>query len=153
MIDPTLTISIDRSGMSGSPAPLVLAGDLSEDLVVVTFAPPAKIWQYGYAPGSADIHGSELTSAALVQALLGFSFYPLTDSETAMRAAQAEVEAALAQFRYAVTTQISGAPAEVWTCDPGSVQLVDSSGRTYADLANTHPKFSVSIPVYPIPGS
>lgn len=152
MTDPTLTVTIDRSGMPGSLSPLVFSGVRDSTVLgIVGYQPPATQWRIGYAPDAADVHGSEPVSAAYQQAILGFDWLrALGSTETQVQASRKEVEAALAQFSYTVTTQVSGAPAEVWAADPGS-QV--PSARTYVDLANRSPVFAVTIPVYPIPGS
>lgn len=146
MTDPTLTISIDRTSLSLSP--LVFSASLGTTLGILDYQPPAKQWRRGYAPDSADVHGSELLSAAYQQAILGFDWVRDGDStETQVQASRVEVEAALAQFSYTVTTQVSGAPAEVWAADPGA-QV--PSARTYSNLRHRNPVFDVTIPVYPI---
>lgn len=147
MTDPTLTITIDRTSLSLSP--LVLSGTVDGNaLGVVSYQPPALQWRRGYMPDSADNHGSEVVSAAYQQAILGFDWVRDNDStETQVQASRVEVAAALAQFSYTVTTQVSGAPAEVWSADPGD-QV--PSARTYSDLVYRNPVYAVSIPVYPI---
>lgn len=154
MTDPavTLTISIDRSGMPGSPSPLVFSATLDGTaLGIVGYQPPATDWRRDYAPDSADVHGSELIAAAYQQAILGWDWVDDNAStETQVQASRKEVEAALAQFSYPITTQVSGAPAEVWLAEPGTQT---PSARTYEDLANRNPVFAVSVPVYPIPSA
>jgi hypothetical protein len=151
--DPTLTISIDRSGMPGALEPLVFSGAVdATPLGIYDYQEPARQMRVTYAPDSADIHGSEATGAALQQAVLGWDWAAdHATSETDVQAAYDEVAAAISQFSYLVTTQVSGAPARVWSADPGS--LIPSP-RDYSDLSDptTH-VYSVSLPVFPIPGS
>jgi hypothetical protein len=150
VVDPTLTISIDRSGMTGSLGPLEFSGKLDgTSLGIVNYQAPARQSRTAYAPDSINIHGSEAIGAAWQQAILSFEWVCDTaSSETDVQAAYDEVVAALEQFSYPVTTQVSGAPAQSWAADMGSCA---PSGRTYADLANTNPVYAVTIPVYPIP--
>lgn len=150
MVDPTLTISIDRTSLSLPP--LVFSGTLdSNDLGVVDYQQPALQMRVGYVPDSVDRHGSQKNSAAYQQAILGWDWVAdQAASETESQAAYLEVAAALAQFDYTITTQVSGAPAQVWDPDPGSVV---PSSRTYEDLSNLTQVFAVTVPVYPIAGS
>lgn len=153
MTDPTLTISLSRSTAAGGPTPLLFSGALDGTaLGVVNYQPPARQSRVTYAPDSIYVHGSEPIAASWQQAMLNFDW--MLDSaadEAAVQAAYAEVVAAVGQFSYSVTTQINGAPAEVWAADMGSVVPPQ---RTFVDLA--HPDalvVAVTIPVYPIPGS
>lgn len=150
MTDPTLTISIDRTSLSLSA--LVFSGSLDGTVLgIVNYQPPAFQMRVNYAPDSADVHGSEALSASYQQALLSFDWMrDASTTETQVQAAREEVRAALAQFSFTVTTQVSGAPAEVWSASPGSLT---PPARTYMDLTHLTPVFGVSIPVYPIPGS
>lgn len=153
MTDPTLTISIDRASLPGSLSPLVLSATIdSNPLGIVNYQAPARQARVSYAPDSRDVHGSESDGASWQQALLSFDWMCDTaDDETDLQAAYEEVVAAVGQFKYPVTTQVSGAPAQVWSADMGSVTPPQ---RTFVDLA--HPDalvVAVSIPVYPIPGS
>ena len=151
MTDPTLTITIDRTSLSLSP--LVLSGSAdSNALGIVSYQAPPRLALVTYAPDSINITGSEALAAKLQHANLNFDWMcDTTDDETDMQAAYVEVAAALGQFSYLVTTQVSGAPAEVWSADMGSVTPPQ---RTYVDMV--HPDalvIAVTIPVYPIPGS
>ncbi|HKY58311.1 MAG TPA: hypothetical protein VJL80_09760 [Aeromicrobium sp.] len=155
MSDPTLSITISRTLVAGSPAPLALSGhDSAATLWVVRFRPPAKIRRNEYAEQGSPFHGSELTGSSLDHGLLGFHFTVNgAASETALQAAVDEMETALAQPWYDVTTQISGAPPQVWEADPGSCEIAGEGEREYLDLANLNTVYAVTIPVYPIPGS
>jgi hypothetical protein len=147
MTDPTLTITISRTSLSLSPLVFSAALDVNP-LGIVGYQPPALQWRLGRMPDSADVHGSETISASYQQSILGWDWVREDGStETQVQASRKEVEAALGQFSYTITTQISGAPAEVWSADPGD-QV--SSARSYEDLANANPVFAVTVPVYPI---
>lgn len=145
-----LTITIDRTGLSLSP--LVLSGvDDDHDYGITAYQPPALQARVGYMPDSGDIDGSEAISSSWQQSLLGFSFVPdHADDETDVQASYAEVAAAVGQFSFTVTTQVSGAPAQVWSADRGSIALAAGS-RSYLDLTAVPPVYSITIPVYPVP--
>jgi len=150
MTDPTLTISIDRTGLSLGA--LAFSGALDgTTLGIVGYQPPALQSRVTYAPDSINIHGSEAIAASWQQAILGFDWVRDGDStETEVQASYAEVAAAIAQFSYVVTTQVSGAPAQLWRADPGSIV---PAARTYSDLTYRNPVYAVTLPVYPIPGT
>lgn len=147
MTSPTLTVSIGRTSLSLSP--LVFSGTVDGNVLgVVNFQAPAYLPRIKYAPDSDDVHGSEPISWAYQQGLLSWDWMrDRSTSETQVQAARDEVRAALAQFSYTVTTQVSGAPAEVWAANPGTLT---PPARTYVDLAYLVPVFVVTIPVYPI---
>lgn len=149
MTDPTLSISISRSAAAGGPTALVFDAQPGATLGIVSYQPPALQQRIAYAPDSVDIHGSEAIGASYQQALLSFDWMrDGSTTETQLQASFAEVATALAQMSYTVTTQVSGAPAQVWAADPGSMV---PAARTYVDLVNPNTVvYSVTIPVYPI---
>lgn len=154
MIIPTLTITIGRAALELPP--LVLHGTAAAggDLGIVRYLPPSRIPRTTYAPDSGDVDGSEPVATAWQQTNLGFDWVPDTaTTETAVQASYAEVVAALAQFSFPVTTEVSDAPAEVWTANRGSIAPGSTDGRTHIDLARLRPIYAVTIPVQPIPGS
>lgn len=143
-----LTVTIDRTSLSLSP--LVMSGtDDSNDLGVVNYTPPAKQQRLGQMPDSDSVHGTEYTSMAYQQARMNFDI--VTDKatdEAGVQTYQREVEAALGQFEFTVTTQVGNADAEVWSANAGD--LIPPA-RTYVDLVNHNPVYGVSIPVFPVP--
>lgn len=149
MTDPTLTISISRSTAAGGPTALVFDAQPGATLGIVAYQPPGLQQRITYAPDSMSVHGSEAIGTSWQQALLTFDWVrDGATSESDVQTSYAEVAAALAQMSYTVTTQVSGAPAQVWAADPGSLA---PSARTYVDLVNPGMVvYSVSIPVYPI---
>lgn len=153
MTDPTLTISIARATDAGGPTALDFsAANDATDLGIVSYQAPAHLNLVEYAPPSGNMNGSEAVGSSLQHALLSFDWMCDTaDDEADMQAAYAEACAAVDQFSYLVTTQVNGAPAQVWAADSGSVT---PPARTYADLA--HPDalvMTVTIPVYPTPST
>lgn len=149
MTAPTVTITIDRSSLSLSD--LTFVGSGSSGYGLVSYQPPLMVARNTYAPSSRFTDGGELVGGAWEKTNIAFDWYALAAStETAVQAAFAAVVAAIGQFSFEVTTQVSGAPAQVWQADRGSMS---PSQRTYVDLANHCPVYAVTIPVQPIPGS
>jgi hypothetical protein len=153
IIVPEVTITLDRSGMPGSPAPLIFYGATGlGGLVILRYMPPAQSARTTYMPDAGDVDGSEAIGSAWQQAVLAWDWRPDgATSETIVQAARNEVLAAIGQFEFEVTTRVSDAPAEVWQADRGSMALGGSDGRQYVDLANLIPQYAVTVPVYPIP--
>lgn len=154
MTAPTVTVKIDRSGLAVPAADLVASGTRAGSLFgIVRFIPPAMIARTGYMPNSRYVDGSEETSVAWEEAILGFDWIPLNAnaaSETAVQAAYAEMIEAIGQIRFSVKTQVSGAPEQAWRGTRGSMVLGGSNGRTYVDLQYRVPVYGVTIPVHPI---
>lgn len=148
MTAPQLTITISQTGDD-----LVLSGTPGEGAYGITsYSPPALQARLVYAPDSAYTHGSEATGSAWQQAVLSFSWVPDTAADEGdVAATYAAVVAAIGQFSFTVTTQISDAAAELWSGRHGSIALASGS-RGYTDLAHHNPVYNVTIPVYPIPG-
>lgn len=151
-LDPTLTINISRLLLPGDLDPLEFSATLDgTTLGILSYQEPAMLQRLGYMQDHPDVDGSELTSASLQKVLLGFDWFAdLAETEAEAQSAKVEVRAALRQIAYTVTTQVSGAPAEVWFADPGNMT---PSPRTYDDLVNLGQAHEVSIPVQPIPGA
>lgn len=147
MTDVPATITVSRASLSLPDLVFSMAYD-GTPLGILSYQAPALLWRRNYMPDSVDTHGSELVSAAYQQAILGWDWIRDNGAtEAQVQASRKEVEQALAQFSYTVTTQVNGAPAEAWSAEPGDQT---PSARTYEDLANSNPVFSVSVPVYPI---
>lgn len=152
MTAPSLTITISRTTAAGGPTDLVLSGDdETKPLAVVNFQPAGLQSRLTYMPDSVDVDGSVPIAAAWQQAMLSFDFLrDAAASETVVQAAYLEVAAALAQFSFTVTTQVSGAPAQVWAANRGSIV---PPARDFENLTYLDPVYAVTIPVYPIAGS
>lgn len=153
MTVPTMTISVARVVDAGGPDPLTYsAADDDIPLGIVSYQAPAHVNLVVYAPDTGSVAGSEATGASLQHALLQWDWMCDTaEDEADMQAAYTEACAAVDQFAYEVTTQVNGAPAQVWQADSGTVT---PPARTFVDL--DHPDalvMSITIPVYPIPGS
>lgn len=151
MTAPTVTVSIDRTGLSLSA--LTFSGTRSGTARGISrFIPPGMVDRTTYMPDSPDVDGSEAVSTAWAQGILGFDWFPIgAANETAVQAARNEVIAAIGQFEFTVTTQVGGAPAEVWSATRGAMVLGGSDGRTFVDLSLLCPVYAITIPVFPVP--
>ena len=147
MIDPSLTISIDRTALSLSP--LVLVAENATDLGLTDYAEPALLPRVSYAPTSDFQHGDVPLGWGWQQTLLNFSFLTIADTEAESRALVDAVRNAITQgLEYEVTVTASDAAAEVWTCNPGS--LTPAGARTLVNMRHVRPVWSVSLPCYPV---
>lgn len=147
-----LTITIDRTGLALSD--LVLSGLLDANPYgIVAYSPPALQARLIALPDSASVHGTEYVGGGWQQSLLGFSWVPDQAEDAGdAQAAYREVAAAIGQFSFVVTTQVGSAAAEVWDASMGNIALAAGS-RDFTDLEHSNPVYSVTIPVYPIPGA
>lgn len=152
MTEPVLTVTIDRTGMVGAPAPLVLLGHPGTSNTVLgcsDYREPAKWVNRRMAPPSAFAHGQVVLGMTYEQSLLSFTVFPEGATEAQGKAAIFELEAAIARLQFEVTVTVGDAPGLVYVCDAGEV--VPVGDRTYTDLRYANPKWSVEIPCYPIP--
>lgn len=152
-VSPNVLISIDRTGMAGSPAPLVLAatenhGSSNTVLGVTEYGEPAIQARVQYAPTSAWLHGEEPLGWTYQQSLLAFSVAPVNSDETDGREAVEELRAALSRLSFEITVTVDDAPAETWTCTAGTVEPAGS--RTLANLRHNCPSWSVGVPAHPV---
>ena len=148
MADPSsLVISIDRTSMT--LAPLILAGnDTTRSLSIATYREPAMQPRITYAP-TGDTHGDMPLSWSYQETLHAFNVFDEgSTSEATTRAKIAELVAALGRLTYTMTVTVDGAPAETWTCRPGTVAPVDDRNST--DLQTHDALWAVTIPAYPI---
>lgn len=145
-----LTISIDRTGMAGSPAALVLTGhtDAARFLSVSDYQEPAIMPRITNAPAGDD-HGEVPLAWSWQDSILGFNvFYEGGTSEAEMRSRIAVLTAAISRLTYQTTVTVSDADAETWTCRPGSITPI--GGRTRTDMRLFNPVWSIAIPVHPV---
>lgn len=151
-VSPSLTISINRSGMAGAPAPLVFSGLLdSNQLGITEYEEPAMLPIVSYATPHDGRHGDpDPLSWRYAQTFLAWKFVTdLATTEQASRNLIADVRAAIAQaLEFSVTVTVSGATAEVWTCNPGS--LTPAGARARIDMTDPRPEWAVSLPAYPV---
>lgn len=100
-------------------------------------------------PDSDAVHGTEFTAAAKEQSSLPLEVRVQGSSAGDLASACDALEAALSQFTYETTVTVD-AVGRVWTCAPASW----STGLVLSDeSAAFFTVYSVTIPVYPIPGA
>lgn len=148
----TLTITVDRTGMAGAPDPLVLLGhDGSSNTVlsVTNFQEPAKAPRVRYAPPSDFSHGDVPLGWSWQQSLLSFDVAPFDADEGAGRAAIEELEGALSRLSFEVTVEVNDAPARTYVCTVGAV--MPNGPRTFVDMRDSDPVWTVTIPCHPVP--
>lgn len=145
----TLTISIDRTSLALVPLVMSAAND-GTPLGITDYAEPAILPRITYAPDSAYEHGSMPLARVWQDTIVGFEVTTdLAVTEAAARLLVAELRQAVSQFAFTVTVTVDGAPAETWTCHTGTVQPVGS--RTFSNIENHDPTWSVTIPAHPVP--
>lgn len=150
MVAPAVELTIDRSGLTGAPAPLMFRGVVSTATwTLMNLRVPGRVRRNTYAPDADNIHGSEVYASAWQQGLISFSARPEVADEAALQTAVSDLYAALDQRNYVVKVKIGTGMSEQWTCDPGSAEP-GSEGRTYVDLRDASPIYLVTIPCYPI---
>lgn len=109
---------------------------------------PARAWARQTA-SSPLTHGSVVTRATLEQTSINLSVYAQGASTGALVALQDTLEAAFAQFSYAVTITVDGSAKE-YTCDPADVSWGElSAPEAKAFLSRA----TLTIPCHPLPGS
>lgn len=143
----SVTVTISRTSLS-LPDLVMTATPGDSGLGVSAFQAPGRVARITYMPDSVDIHGSEPIASSWQEGLISFNV--VTDdvaSETEAQTALAALVAALGQFSYAVTTQVSGAPAQAWAARMGSFS---QPSRSLTDLETSLYECAVTIPVYPI---
>lgn len=150
----TLAVVLTFSRTSLALSPLVLSGTRDDPsstsvLGVTGYTEPPVQPRIKYAPTSDWVNGDVALSRTLQQSLITFRVRPVDATETDARTALNELQSAISQLSFTVTEAISGAPARIWSCDPGSMQLANP--RSYADLKTVTPVWAVSIPCYPLP--
>jgi hypothetical protein len=143
-----LTISVDRTSLT-LPALVLYGHGTTPGLAVESYTEPAMRPRVAYAPDSDWVDGSMPLSMTWQESLIGFTvFADEATSEAQARMWIAELVRALGRLRYTVTITVGDAPAETWTCAPGTV--TPAGGRTLASLRDHDNVWEVSIPCQPI---
>lgn len=149
MADPTFTISIDRTGMAGSPAPLTFSGTPGVgELGVVNYREP-RLQTRRRTLEADDIHGVRTQAWKWQESILSFDVVTdASSTEAESRGYVTDIRAAISRLSYSVTVTVNGATAEVWACTVGDVNY--AADRAYQDLASHNPVLEVSIPCHPV---
>lgn len=152
-LNPTLSLTISRGSLPGSPTPLVIAGSGdSTELMLEAYEEPAVLARNQYAPDSPDVDGAGVVIASSLQPTnLTFTVRPdRPASETVARQLVAALrDAVTRQLGFTIAVAVNGAPAETWSCTPG--QITPAGGRDYVDLVWHNPAWVVTVPAHPVP--
>jgi hypothetical protein len=148
-MDPTLTISIDRTGMA-DPSPLTFSATPGVGSLGITeYTEPAVAPQNIYASDSDYEDGETIRGARWHNTLLTWDV--VTDAASTEQQARetiAALRAAVSRLEYEVTVTVDGAPAETWLAQ-GYGTVTVTGARTYANLRDHNPTWSITLPVYP----
>lgn len=145
----TLSVTISRAGLTLPD--LFISGEGPSEgspfwVPADGISTPDLSWRYDYAPDSAWISGKKLLAAVLEASSIPMTVMvgPVA-SEVDLRAAKAELEAAVSQFIYTTTITIDGVPTE-WSCDPAFPQW---GALTHAYTEKHLAQAALVIPVNP----
>jgi hypothetical protein len=145
-LDPSLTVSIDRTGMDPD-TPLVLSGE--DDANVWGILPG---WQIpGKEPvevlaDSSRTHGSVLKHWKWQDGVMSGEVAASTDTPEDLQAAIDELEAAIGRSAYEVTVTKNGI-VRLWRCRVGTLM---PSVIDYEQLAHNQHPYNLSMRCYPI---
>lgn len=144
----TMSISVDRSGLSLSP--LVFSGRRDgATLGITAYNEPAMIARNRYATSSDYEDGDDILGTTLQQGVLAWNFItPEVTTEQEHRTLVAAVREAVAQLQFNVTVIVDGADAETWRCDRGNLSPV--AGRSRTDVRVHLAEWVVAAPCYPV---
>lgn len=150
VIDIPVEIRVHRDGMPGDLEDFVIKTDRSSALTIVTYREPARVPKVIYSDIAGNQHGDGIPTEWAYQEASHNASLAARDaaSETAARAALAELIASLGRLVYPVTVTIGDAAGETWDCRPGSV--IPAGDREYADLRYHDPTWNVVIPCFPL---
>jgi hypothetical protein len=143
MAEPTFSLSIARPELSLSA--LLVSGDDSETLSLVSFQAPGWVAAVTYPPPSPWFDGSTAVSSRWEHTSMGGVIRAEGATESALRTTVAALRNALGQFSYNVTVTSNGV-ADVWECDTGSLVPVE---RDYAELRRFVAFYNFTIPCLP----
>lgn len=149
MVDPTLVISIDCTGMA-DPTPLVFHASGVDGIAITDYREPSLEPLNLYASKSEYEDGQDVRGATWLNSLLGWDFK--TDqatTEQASRLVVARTRLVIARLRYEVTVTTEDADPEVWQV-AGRGSLVGPE-RTLMNLVNHDPVWALSLPIKPNP--
>lgn len=144
------TITIDRSGMPGSLLDLVIDTEGFGTYYVdkAGLGRPGKTPRETLATASPYINGQLRTSVVYEESTLIYVVRVNGTSASDVNTKVTQLENALAQFVYNVTTVIAGV-TKVYTAYPATVQSVDGL-IAFERVTGFEEDLSISIPVYPV---
>jgi hypothetical protein len=109
---------------------------------------PARTHRRGYA-GSPWIDGETLVSARLEHAALRISPWVYGSTQAGLDNRLDEIDDAVGQFTYTVTTQIGTGTIRVWQADPGDVTLREETWDARHAIGAFRQRVNILIPVHP----
>ena len=145
----TVTVSIDRASLSLTALAITNDG-ATYQIAQDGLGEPNITWRRLSAPDSANIHGTEYIGAVKEQTSIPLVVIVKAASSSALKTARDALFAALSQFSYPVTITVDGV-AEVWTAGPAD--WARSTTVQPGQVAQFFTSLTVTVPVYPIPGS
>ena len=145
MVNPTLTISIDRTSLDKG-ALVFSAADDGNPNGITAYTPPGRQARIIYAAGSNFVHGATAVGGTWQQAVMSFDTVPDVTTQAALDAFEADLFEAVGQLSYVVTVTVNGSGRD-WTCDMGDAV---PASREFEDLRDMDPTYTVTIPCYPV---
>jgi len=146
------SVTIDRSSLSLSD--LVIDEALNATYVLLLgsrLRRPAVTWRKTAAPNSVDVHGTEFIAAVKENTDYPFRVMVQANTTADLDAAIDELDEALSQFAYPVTVDLGGV-LKVWAASPAPWAPESDLAEAQA-VAAFFEVLTVTIPVYPIPGT
>jgi hypothetical protein len=147
----TASISIGRTSLSLSA--LSVADDIAGTYVLRKdgLGRPGVTWRLTPMPNSVDVHGAEYIAAVKDETTLVLGVIIQSDSSADLDTAINALLDAVSQFSYTVTVTVDGV-GKVWTAAPASWAF--DGGYVNDAMVLQHVNMvTLTIPVYPIPGS
>jgi hypothetical protein len=144
----SVSVSVDRSALSLT-ALVFNADGPTYRITEQGLGRPGITWRRTAAPDSVNVHGTEYVAASKEQSSLPLEVGVYAGTTADLDAACVALEDALSQFAYDVTVTEDGV-VKVWSAGPADMAsgLVDSG-----EVASHIRTYTITIPVYPIPGS
>lgn len=141
---------IDRSGMTGTPPAITLKDDRSTTYTLMRggLILPMRLPVVDYAPASKYLSGRTSLGHRIEHSSLGLIVKIKAATDTALEVAADELEAAIHQDEYQVTTTVGTAPPKTWKCDPGGMVPISES-IDVMDVLRHQRTYRLSIPAYP----
>lgn len=147
------SVSIDRSDMTGSPAPIVITDDgsvTSTSGAVFRFTDAGVGYvvdsvTFATMPDSGDVTGSEIISFKREATSLPLEFYVIGSSSAVVAAGLAEIADALFRLNYPVTRTVDGVAKTYGggPCAPAPIRSSVDPGVVAAHFDT----FAVTIPI------
>lgn len=146
--EPTLDISIDRTGMTPSTALTFSATPGVGKRGVANYQEP-RLSVQAELLSAPDIHGDRLRSWKWQQAILAFDVVlDDSDDEDEVTDLTDEIRTAISRMSFAVTVTKNGGTPQVWSCRVGEVNF--KAPRSRNDLQDSNPVLEVLIPCHPV---